>query len=246
MTQKKAILCVDDDVIVTNALRSLFTIHFGQQHIIEIAQSAEEALEIVSEFKSEGIELQVVLADYIMPGICGDELLIKIHDLHPQTVTIMLTGQSDVSGVKKAINDANLYRFIEKPWQNDDLILTTKGAITTFENENKLECQNIALEEMNKTLEEKVAQRTSELQENNTKLEKALADVKVLSGILPICSCCKNIRDSKGYWSQVEEYVSKHSDAQFSHGMCDSCAEKNYGDKKWFQKYKANKSDEKN
>ena len=59
---------------------------------------------------------------------------------------------------------------------------------------------------------------------------KAQQEVKVLSGLLPICSSCKNIRDDKGYWNQIEGYIQKHSDAQFSHSVCPKCAKRLYPD----------------
>jgi hypothetical protein len=59
-------------------------------------------------------------------------------------------------------------------------------------------------------------------------LRKALDEIKTLSGFLPICASCKKIRDDKGYWNDVEKYVTDHSDAQFSHGLCPECAEKLY------------------
>ncbi|OUR81010.1 hypothetical protein A9Q77_02385 [Marinomonas sp. 42_23_T18] len=59
-------------------------------------------------------------------------------------------------------------------------------------------------------------------------LSQALAKVKVLSGFLPICASCKNIRDDKGYWNQIESYISEHTDAEFSHAICPSCAQKLY------------------
>lgn len=59
-------------------------------------------------------------------------------------------------------------------------------------------------------------------------LQKALSEVKTLRGILPICSHCKKIRDDKGYWNQIESYIHEHSDAEFSHGICQECAEKYY------------------
>lgn len=61
-------------------------------------------------------------------------------------------------------------------------------------------------------------------------LQKALTEVKTLSGLLPICAHCKNIRDDKGYWSKIETYIHKHSDAEFSHGICPECAKKFYPD----------------
>ena len=72
------------------------------------------------------------------------------------------------------------------------------------------------IETMNLTLEETVKERTR--------------DLKTLSGLLPICSSCKNIRDDGGYWDRIESYVSKHSDAEFSHGICPECAKKLYPD----------------
>ncbi len=61
-------------------------------------------------------------------------------------------------------------------------------------------------------------------------LTKALEDVKTLRGIVPICASCKRVRDDKGYWSQVEAYVSRHTEAQFSHGVCPECAARLYPD----------------
>ncbi len=59
-------------------------------------------------------------------------------------------------------------------------------------------------------------------------LQEALAEVKTLSGLLPICASCKKIRDDKGYWNQIESYISEHSEAEFSHGICPECAKKLY------------------
>jgi hypothetical protein len=59
-------------------------------------------------------------------------------------------------------------------------------------------------------------------------LTEALSKVKTLSGLLPICSSCKKIRNDKGYWQQVETYVKEHSDAEFTHGLCPDCVKKLY------------------
>jgi len=67
-------------------------------------------------------------------------------------------------------------------------------------------------------------------------LQQAVDSVKTLEGLLPICASCKKIRDDKGYWNQLEVYIEKHSDAQFSHGICAECAEKLYGKTKWYQR----------
>ena len=59
-------------------------------------------------------------------------------------------------------------------------------------------------------------------------LKEALSKVKQLSGMLPICASCKKIRDDKGYWNQIESYIHEHSEAEFSHSMCQECANKRY------------------
>ena len=66
------------------------------------------------------------------------------------------------------------------------------------------------------------------------KLQEMLSEVKKLSGLLPICASCKKIRDDKGYWNQLESYIHKHSEAQFSHGMCPECSDQLYGDQDWY------------
>lgn len=66
------------------------------------------------------------------------------------------------------------------------------------------------------------------LVEKNEELNKALAEVRVLRGMLPICCICKNIRDDQGYWRKIETYIQQHSDTEFSHSICPDCAKKHY------------------
>ena len=107
------------------------------------------------------------------------------------------------------------------------------------------------IEQHSKMLEQTVAERTAELVEANRQLEneieirkeaeakkeltildlqRTLNEVKTLRGLLPICSGCKKVRDDKGYWNQIEAYITGHSEAQFSHGICPQCAKTLYGD----------------
>ncbi|MEN8207684.1 MAG: hypothetical protein ABFR50_00380 [Candidatus Fermentibacteria bacterium] len=73
-------------------------------------------------------------------------------------------------------------------------------------------------------------QSKSELEDGKLSLEHALADVKQLSGILPICSFCKQIRNDAGYWQQVEKYIAEHSDELFTHSICEKCTKEYYGE----------------
>ena len=78
----------------------------------------------------------------------------------------------------------------------------------------------------------------NELVSEQKKLKEALVRVKTLSGLLPICASCKKIRDDKGYWNEIETYISSHSEAEFSHGMCKECGDKLYGSQEWYKKIK--------
>lgn len=176
------ILCVDDDTTVLSTLRTLLVRQLGPGFVVEVAESGSEALEIQQELQSAGLTLSVVVSDYIMPGMRGDELLAKLHGLSPHTVTIMLTGHSDLEGVKRAINDANLYRFIEKPFDNADMVLTVRTGALAYAQGRELIFKNIELQRINAHLEELVADRTAELREKNLQLER-LAVTDSLTGV---------------------------------------------------------------
>ncbi len=167
---KELILCVDDESIVLDSLREQLQNEFGNQYLIEIAESGEEALEIVNEFLDEEYEIPVVIADFIMPDLKGDALLSQVHQLLPRTKNIMLTGQASIEGVSNAVNQANLFRYISKPWDKDDLILTIREALNSFHQAQLIEKQNQELLDLNANLERKIELRTKELAEiNNTK-----------------------------------------------------------------------------
>jgi hypothetical protein len=79
-----------------------------------------------------------------------------------------------------------------------------------------------------RSMNEKLSSLSAEQTALIVKLQDALAKIKTLRGLLPICASCKKVRDDKGYWSQIEVYVRDHSDAEFSHGLCPDCAQKYY------------------
>ncbi len=82
------------------------------------------------------------------------------------------------------------------------------------------------IQELNVDLDRRVNERTAELAKTNAELTAALAEVKQLNGLLPICSYCKSIRDNKNYWDSVEHYITRHTNSNFSHGICPACYEK--------------------
>lgn len=170
--KKTAIICVDDESIVLMALKSQLKQFFGREYYIEVAESAEEALDILDELLGEDIDVPLIISDQIMPQMKGDELLIEVHKRSPETLKILLTGLARTEEVGNAVNHANLYRFILKPWDKIDLNLTVKQAINSYFQSKKLKEQNFELQELNKELEAKVIKRTEEVLAQKKIIEK--------------------------------------------------------------------------
>jgi len=170
--EKQVILCIDDEEIILQALEEQLDNTFGEEYKIETSDSGDDAIEFFKELKEEGVHIPVVISDYIMPGMKGDEVLKEIHKLSPGSLKILLTGHADVEGISNAINNAQLYRYIAKPWDKDDLVLTVREAIKSFLQEVKIRKQNEELLILNASLEEKVKKRTEELSIANASKDK--------------------------------------------------------------------------
>ena len=177
MINKPVILCVDDEKMILTSLKEQLKRNFGESYGIETVESGEEALEVIADLREDAIELPIVIADQIMPGIKGDELLKRIHGVSPRTLKILLTGQANADAVGNAVNYANLYRYIAKPWQETDLTLTVTEALRRYFQDKKLAEQNEMLrqlnrqlEEFNATLEQQVKERTAELEAQKVEL----------------------------------------------------------------------------
>jgi diguanylate cyclase (GGDEF)-like protein len=186
---KEHIICVDDEEGILTALRQQLGARFGDECQIEVAQSAHDALELVDELRRDGEPLAVMIADQIMPGMKGVELLEEVHKRSPGTTKILLTGQAGLDAVVAAINRAGLNRYIPKPWDEPDLRLTVENLLRTFrlhrENEflvDDLKRKNVELEAAKISLEQKVRARTQELEEANTRLNR-LAVTDGLTGL---------------------------------------------------------------
>ena len=169
MTNKLTIICVDDERNVLLMLRNQL-MHFFSDCKIEIAESGDEALEVVEEILSNGGDVALVIADQIMPKMKGDEFLIELHHRHPEILKVMLTGQANVEDIGNVVNRGKLYRFISKPWNETDLRLTVAEALRRYEQEKQLVKHQLALEQTN-----------LELIELNANLERAYVELKSVS-----------------------------------------------------------------
>lgn len=145
---------------------------------------------------------RLALLDWMMPGLSGPDVCRRVRALkRPEPTYLLLLTANDrvedvVAGLRSGAND-----YVTKPFVEEEL-------------RARLDVGRMVVE-----LQTSLAARVREL-------EAALAQVKQLHGLLPICCYCKKVRDDKNYWQQVEAYVSRHTAAQFSHTICPDCYQK--------------------
>jgi CheY-like chemotaxis protein len=129
---KPTILCVDDEVVVLDSLKIQLKTEFGDAYGYEIAESADEAFEIIAELEEEDTHIIVIVSDWLMPGLKGDEFLIRVHQKNPRIVKVMLTGQADRSAIERVQKEADLHCCLSKPWDTQELIETIKSGLNKF------------------------------------------------------------------------------------------------------------------
>lgn len=168
-------------------------------HKVAATANGKEAWE---EYQRELPDLAVL--DWMMPEMDGLELCRRMREsegaeyVYIILLTIRDQKEDVVRGLESGAND-----YITKPFNNAEL-------------RSRIRVGQLVVE-----LERALAAKV-------TSLEKALAEVKQLSGLLPICMHCKKIKDNEDYWHNVEDYIAQHSDTEFSHGLCPDCLDKYY------------------
>jgi len=140
-----------------------------------------------------------------------------------------------LEALREAIEKKSARPAIAAPAIGDSSVLKqyTQALVHKLEEKNtelhdtveKLQRAHERILELNSGLEQRVKERTTELETTNRDLSLALSQVKQLNALLPICGYCKKVRDDQDYWQSVEGYISQHTDARFSHGVCPECFE---------------------
>ncbi len=156
---KQVIICVDDEKTILKSLKTELKEALGNTYQIEIAEGGKDALELIAELLEDGCEIPLIVSDYVMPDMKGDELLRLVHEISPKTLKVMLTGQATIEAVGNAIKHAKLYRYIGKPWQTEDLKLTVTEAVHSYSQDKKLGEQNAELLKINQELEFALSQQ---------------------------------------------------------------------------------------
>jgi CheY-like chemotaxis protein len=126
---KPVILCVDDEKVVLKSLKSQLKEAFGDDYFYELAEDADEALELIHEVWQDESSIIIIVSDWLMPGMKGDEFLTRVHKEFPSIIKIMLTGQADELAIERAKEQANLHQCLYKPWSEEELVATIKSGL---------------------------------------------------------------------------------------------------------------------
>ncbi|MFA6566839.1 MAG: response regulator [Victivallales bacterium] len=194
------VLVADDDIITRRLVENIMQKN-GYDTVS--CQNGNEAWEHLN--NPEGPKLAIL--DWIMPGIQGIEICKRVREqkLKISPYLIILTASKNEKKDVLETFRAGANDYIEKPFDSNELIARVK-------------------------LGEKLITLQVELSERLKSLEEAYQHIKTLQGILPICMHCHDIRNDNESWERIEEYISRHTDAQFSHGLCPKCMKKYYPD----------------
>jgi DNA-binding NtrC family response regulator len=114
---REAIVCVDDEAILTLCMKHDLMTHYGNRFVYETAGSADEAIAVIEELLGEGVRIAIVISDWLMPGARGDELLAEVQRRCSGVASILVSGQVDDAAIERMRKELALFGFVEKPWR---------------------------------------------------------------------------------------------------------------------------------
>jgi len=129
---KPYILCVDDDKTILMSLKAQLKYRLGNTFNYEVAESAEEAWEVINELTAKDEQIAVIISDWIMPKVKGDQFLIDVHRKYPDIIKLILTGHANDVAIARAKEQANLSGCLVKPWSVDELIALIESALESI------------------------------------------------------------------------------------------------------------------
>jgi CheY-like chemotaxis protein len=128
---KPVILCVDDEPLILETLKTELRNRFAGRFTYETAMDGEEALALIEELVAEGITIVLIVSDWLMPGIRGDELLETVHSRWPAIRAILVTGQADRTAIDRVLQGSWASHVIPKPWRSEELLSVVEQLCAT-------------------------------------------------------------------------------------------------------------------
>ena len=224
MSGKGSIMVIDDTEETLLLLTHVLSYEGYQVHP---ADSGALALASVAAGRPE-----LILLDICMPDMNGFEVLMRLR-ANQATKDIPVIFLSGITEIKQQVKGLQLgaVDFITKPFQREELLARVQTHLAMSRLREGFERQAAELRLANEQLQHEIVERKQAEQDREkliAELQGALENIRTLKGMLPICSNCKKIMDDDGYWNRIEKYITEHSDAEFSHGICPECALKLY------------------
>jgi DNA-binding NtrC family response regulator len=127
--RREALLCVDDEAIILLSMKQELKRHFGSRFVIETALDASEAQAVIDELESRDVMTALVISDWFMPGVRGDQFLVELHLRRPGVKTILITGHADEVAVERAKREAGLGAVLRKPWRPEELFNAVESCL---------------------------------------------------------------------------------------------------------------------
>lgn len=199
------LLIVDD---ISENIQVLGHVLDKANYSVSFATDGQQALDMIADN-----EFDLILLDIMMPHMDGYEVCRRLKQMPGKrdVPVIFLTARTEVDDIVKGFQ-VGAVDYVTKPFNRHELLARVRTHIELT------------------TARKRIIEHNLQLAEKNDALEKALKRVKSLEGILPICSYCSKIRDARGDWKQLEAYITNHSRAEFSHGICPDCLQRHHPD----------------
>ena len=192
----------------------------AEGYSVEACETAGESLNYLIHHP-----VDVVVSDLRLPDGNGLQILWALNNINPDAAFILITGHATLETAIEAANQG-VYAYHVKPLDIDAL----KASISNALRQQHLEIDKRNLLAKVQEINGELKHSVTELETINQELHDALSKVKLLGGLLPICACCKKIRNDAGYWNEIENYIAEHSEADFTHGICRECIKELYPD----------------
>jgi response regulator NasT len=204
MASTTRVLIVDDNDKILEILQKILSL--AACIVVGEAHNGRQAVALAEKLRPD-----IILMDIEMPQVDGIVAARQIQKQRP-TPVILLTAHDTPELIEQA-REAGVVAYLVKPPDANEIVRTIKIAMSRFNDFRELQRLNAELQRLNQ-----------ELETRNAQLKKAMAAIKTLKGLVPICAWCgKKIQDDDGDWVQLETYIAERSEAQFTHGICPDC-----------------------